>query len=127
VKVHDRHLAQTVCSDWPVLNAGELGQKRIVEPHGMLTGDVVPIGGIVVPSLGSRFSFESMDPGDALSAIAPASLSGLLGGNTMSLERIASLVSRYPCYRLILDDDFDRNMRGLSKLIEELPSKLRGQ
>lgn len=123
VKVHDSHLDRIVRSDWSVLNADAPGQKRIVEPGPSLVADPTPIGCITVPRIGTRCQLQPMDPGDALSAIAPPSLSGLLGGNGASLRRIADLVSRFPCYELVLDDSVFRDPEVLNDIVEELRSR----
>lgn len=120
VKVHDSHLDLTMGAGWRILNPDSPGQKRIVELDSTLVSGVTPITSIVVPQIGSKCVVESLDPGEALSIIAPPSLSGLLGGNLASLGRIASLVAQFPCYRLTLDSSIFTNPRTLDHLIEQL-------
>lgn len=129
VKVHDSRLEWTVRPEWPILNSDAPGQKRIVELDQSLATEATRIGCIVVPRIGSSCQFERLDPGEALAAIAPASLSGLLGGNVASLSRIADLVSRFPCYRLTLDDSVFRESHVLDDIVEELRARgvTRGQ
>ncbi len=100
LKVHDWSAERVIPTDWKVLNPHEPGQKRIIDPGNLVLNEEVPIGAIVVPVLSDSFGLTPMTPSEALSAIAPASLSGLLGGNVTSLERIGTLVESFPCYRL---------------------------
>jgi energy-coupling factor transporter ATP-binding protein EcfA2 len=120
VKVHDNYLRQTVNEDWKILNPEAISQKRIVETIDAITDEVIPIRCIIVPTIGQELGLEPLDAGDALSAIAPASLSGLLGGNDRSLNRIATLVSAFPCFRLGLDQSVFTDERGSRRIVEEL-------
>ena len=105
LKVHDWSANRVIPSDWKILNPHEPGQKRIVDPGNALFNKEVPIGAIVVPVLSDAFGLTELSPSEALSAIAPASLSGLLGGNITSLERIGKLVESFPCYELRVKSD----------------------
>lgn len=119
-KVHDHHLAQTIGASWRVVNSGVANQKRIVEPLFLLDGEIRPIRAIVVPTISDVTSIEAMRPREALSAIAPASISGLLGGNRSSVERIAHLVKRYPCFRLCISAEVFEDPTVLLKLVGEI-------
>lgn len=120
LKVHDWSAERVVPSNWTVLNKQAPSQKRIVDPGDQIVGEIVPIGAIVIPEVGGRFSLEPISAGEALSAIAPASLSGLLGGNLESLERIGRLVSNRPCYRLRVDEAILKNTEGLTESLAQL-------
>ena len=122
VKVHDARLNQTVRHDWPILNPNTPDQKRIVELDQSLITGPQPIGCLVVPRIGTYSKLEPLDEGEALSAIAPASLSGLLGGNSASLSRIATLTERFPCFRLTLDESALREPRVLDAVVAEIRS-----
>jgi hypothetical protein len=105
LKVHDWSAERVIPTDWKILNPHEPGQKRIVDPGNLVLNEEVPIGAIVVPVVSDSFGLTPMTPSEALSAIAPASLSGLLGGNVTSLERIGKLVQSFPCYELRVKSD----------------------
>ena len=98
LKVHDWSALRVLPEHWRVLNASENGQKRIVDPGEDLITEPIPVSAIVVPEIGKVPELSRISQGQAFSAIAPASLSGLLGGSISSLQRISNLVSRYPCF-----------------------------
>ncbi len=120
VKVHDARLSRTLGTGWRILNAGVPGQKRIVELDKDVVPGFTPIRAIVVPRVGNRLAVEPLDPGETLSAIAPPSLSGLLGGNPASLNRIADLVNHFPCYQLTHDARIFEDSDELQRIIERL-------
>lgn len=120
VKVHDSHLDLTMGAGSRILNPDSQGEKRIVELDSALISGITPITSIVVPEIGTNCVVEPLDPGEALSIIAPPSLSGLLGGNPSSLQRIARLVAESPCYRLTLDSSIFTHPRALNHIIEQL-------
>lgn len=129
LKVHDWSADRVIPANWTVLNRQAANQKRIVDPGDEIVGETVPIGAIVIPEVGNSFAVEPISAGQALSAIAPASLSGLLGGNPESLQRIGHLVSNQPCYRLIVNEELLANpvmfLESLAELVD--PTQLRSQ
>ena len=120
LKVHDWSAQRVIPSNWTVMNKNAPNQKRIVDPGDEIFGDIVPVGAIVIPEVGNSFSLEPISAGQALSAIAPASLSGLLGGNLDSLERIGKLVMNHPCYGLSIDEAILENAEGLAESLAQL-------
>lgn len=120
LKVHDWSAERVIPSNWTVLNEQAPNQKRVVDPGSEIFSDIIAIGAIVIPEVGNSFSLEPISAGQALSAIAPASLSGLLGGNLDSLERIGKLVMNHPCYRLSIDEFTLENTDGLKVALTQL-------
>lgn len=120
VKVHDWSAQRVLPKEWEVLNEDEAGQKRIVEPARDLFREELPIGALIVPQVGRVVGLTAIDPCDAASAIAPASLSGLLGGNEQSLERISRLVEGFPTYRLEVTPDLVQKPEHLRAIIQEI-------
>lgn len=127
VKVHDDAVSRTIRPEWTILNPTTPGQKRIVELDPVLEQTAMPIGCIVVPKVGAEYRLTPMEKGEALSAIAPASMSGLLGGNHASLSRIAQIVSRHPCFQLTVSESILHDAHSLETMARELRAHATGR
>jgi energy-coupling factor transporter ATP-binding protein EcfA2 len=120
LKVHEWSAERVLPEGWRVINEDEPGQKRIVEPARDLLREEVSIGAVVVPHVGRKTKVTRIEPCEAVSAIAPASLSGLLGGNVQSLERIGKLVDDFPRYRLEVSPNLVQNPEALRAVVGEI-------
>lgn len=120
IKVHPWSAQRVVPDHWRIINADRTDQKRIVEPTGAMVQGRVPIGAIVVPFVGSSTSLFPIGIDEALQSIAPASLSGLLGGNRESLQRIARLVSTYPVFGLEVEPGLLEDSELLLSIVKKI-------
>jgi hypothetical protein len=116
LKVHDWAAARVLPNSWTVLNPHGVNEKRIVDPGNELYTEELPIGAIVIPTVGEQFSIEPMTGGQALAALAPPTISGLLGGNESSLERLAAIAAGAPCYSLVVEESLLNDPVLLHKL-----------
>jgi len=122
LKVHEWSARRVIPAGWKIINEDKPEQKKIIDPGRALLQGEQPIGAVVVPWVGSAVSLTLIDSSVAGSAMAPASLSGLLGGNEQSLNRIARLVSGYPTYGLEVTPELVENPDMLTAIIREISS-----
>lgn len=124
LKVHDWSVERVLPQLWRVLNSDSPGEKRIVDPGNVLFSGPLQVAAIVIPVLGDRVELKRISAGEAFSRMAPASLSGLLGGNFQSLQRLGELASNAPCFTLTLDETVFRQANQLDNIMQEIISTI---
>ena len=118
-KMHDRGLRAPGGAGLAVVNAQAPAEKRIIDVErsaAVATAAGGMVVGIALPVIAGMSAHQRIPSGRALRMMAPASVSGLLGGTEQSLPRLRSLVSSVPCYRWALSGDFDADVAELDRL-----------
>lgn len=101
------------------LNASQPDQKQVLqlpsfEPEG-LTPRQATLEALVVISRGEVAQVRQVSRGVVLGALAPPSLSGVLGGTPGSLSRIAELVRSVPSVEWSVTWDADRDLDAIDE------------
>lgn len=120
LKIHDWSVARVLPETWTVLNPHSRGEKKIIETGDSLCLAELPVKWIAIPRIGEVAGWERMSPGEALTELAPASLSGLLGGNVESLSRLRKIVSGAACFRIHVTENSLQTSDVLHNLVEEM-------
>lgn len=123
-KIHDDSLAKMSHLGLTVLNPDTPNQKRIIALDGLGLGDGTPdsaaLAGLVVPVRDPSSSKPLGSRGQLLAALAPHSLSGVLGGLPGSLSRIARIVRSVPGFQWNLTWEIERDLDELETLWGQL-------
>lgn len=123
-KLHDSSLpvVQDRIGPVSVVNADVPGQKRIIDLTS-LNREVglgpVTLSAVVRTHQGSRAEMESIGRGQALAALAPYSISGLLGGNILSLARLARECASVPALSWTIQRDVARDAHTFTEVWEQ--------
>lgn len=117
LKVHDWSAERVLDPEWKILNPFGHNEKRIIDPGNSLYSQSLPIGACVLPTVGHEVRLREISSGEAFSRLAPPSLSGLLGGNSDSLSRIAALIAEVPCFELIVAEKLLADSDQLLKIV----------
>jgi hypothetical protein len=119
-KAHDATFG-LLKSGWTILNGDADGEKRILDISKYVVEqpfDGSRVSAIVVPEQSESASVAPITSGIALLALAPYSLSGLLGGVSRSLLRMRQLVEHVPAFRLSISRDALADLGNLDRLWE---------
>jgi hypothetical protein len=104
-----------------VMNAGVLGEKRIVDTNDkFLCPTGLPIAAVFVPRIGDRAQVRSIPESRAVHSTLGPTMMGLLGGSHRTLQRIVSLVRAVPTYEIEVGPNMADNARLLIDTVQEL-------
>lgn len=121
VKLHDSGLAivEKELGELKVLNRGAVNQKRIIELDDRANSRRVlksTIKFVVIPEFAPSSFLGETSRGHALAQLSVYSLSGLLGGSTLSLARIANLTAATRSKSWGISENNDSNSEVLEPL-----------
>jgi hypothetical protein len=103
-----------------VMNAGVLGEKRIVDTNDeFLCPTGLPIAAVFVPRIGDRAQVRSIPESRAVHSTLGPTMMGLLGGSHGTLRRIVNLVRAVPTYEIEVGPDMAANARLLIDTVQE--------
>jgi hypothetical protein len=104
-----------------VMNAGVLGEKRIVDTNDkFLCPTGLPIAAVFVPRIGDRAQVRSIPESRAVHSTLGPTMMGLLGGSHRTLQRIVRLVRAVPTYEIEVGPNMADNARLLIDTVQEL-------
>ena len=120
-KLHDKSLSLPKMDRLAVLNPKVENEKRIIDlckSPDIKMAHSAKIKGIALPIQADLSAIQPLSHGKALKLIAPASLSGLLGGTPSSLVRLRQLVASHPTFRWALSNNVTEDMDALDRIWE---------
>lgn len=104
-----------------VMNAGVLGEKRIVDTNDdLLCPTGLPIAAVFVPRIGELPRVRSISEPQAVRSTLGPTMMGLLGGSRNTLARIVSLVRSVPTYEIEVGPDMAANAHVLIDTVRSL-------
>jgi len=121
-KVHENSLFYKLLRRGVVAEPGNDGEKRIIDllASPLQVTRSSNIRGIVVPIVTGLTAFARMRSSEAFRQVAPYSISGLLGGNSGSLKRIADLLRILPTIRFALAHEPHENLDALGEIFQQV-------
>lgn len=121
-KVHENTFFYKLLSQGVAVEPGNDGEKRIIDllSSPLKVARSSNIRGVVVPIVTGLTAYSRMRTSEAFRQVAPYSISGLLGGNSGSLRRIADLLRDLPSIRLALAHEHSDNLDALDEIFHQV-------